>query len=138
MPDTATTGTDGAGAQSGDTPGAPNVSDGTPAGTAGPTANSQNDNSVSATAATRSDDTRGAGFDITKLLDRLDALPESIANAVKEATPATPPPAQTPANSDNSTGSGSTVDGASGAGTDTGNAVTRSRSERFAGWWFGK
>lgn len=142
MPDDGTAGTPGTSAQGGDTPGAGNVSDGTPAGTAAPGANGQNDSSTQRPASTQSNDTpRAIDELLSKFSDRIDALPESIVNAIKEVTPQTSAPtstsAATPDNSSNSAGNGQN------ASTDAGNSAgtsepTRTRSERFAGWWFGK
>lgn len=134
---TATAGTDGTGAQSSDTPSSTNVSDETTAVVQAATNSSGNDNSASTPATPRSDDTRGAGYDFTKLLDNLDSLPERVANAVREAAaPVTPNPATAPATtSTNDTGNAA---GRSGETGNSGDTVNRSRSERFAGWWFGK
>lgn len=131
---------------SGDTPGQGNVSDGTPATTPAPGSNGQNDNSASTPANTQRHDTPGGqGFDLSKLTDRIDALPESIANAVKELIPQTAPaPAHPTSTSDNSSnpgnGSAGTSDAGNGASSVSGNAGTNShpRHVRFANWWFGK
>jgi hypothetical protein len=139
---------DGTNTTSNDTPGQGNVSDGTPAGTGAPAPNGQNDNGTQRPASTQSHDTPGGqGFDLSKLTDRLDALPESIANAVKElipqTAPQTQPTASTSDNSSNSAGNGSAGNSADGASASTSDssqsAITKaSRSERFASWWFGK
>lgn len=125
-------------AQSGDTPTAQSVSDGTSAVSPVTATNVTDSSSASTPASTRSDDTRGQGYDFDKLTTHLTALPESVANAVKEVlsshTSAAPAPAQTPANSD-TTGSGSTVTDASG---DNGASAALPFGERARGWWFGK
>lgn len=121
-----------------DTPGAGNVSDGTQPVSSPATSNVTNDDAASTPANTQRHDTPGGqGFDLTKLLDRIDALPETIANAVKELTPQTQTSSPTPDNSNNSTaGNGTADNGVSGVSTDNGGK--RSRSDRFASWWTGR
>lgn len=133
-----TTETVGAGAEGSDTPSAGNVSDATTQVATPATTNVNNDDSASSTTATRSDDTRGQGFDITKLLDRLDALPESIANAVKEAAPTVQAPATTSDNSSSNAENGTQVTSTAGNGAVTAEETSRTRSEKFASWWFSK
>lgn len=131
---------DGTGATRDDTPGAGNVSDETPPVSSPAASNVTNSDSTHTPASTQRHDTPGGtGFDVTKLTDRIDSLPESIANAVKEVlsshTPA-PAPQTTAQASDNSTDS----TGTGSAGTsDTGDGASQvKRHERFASWWFGK
>lgn len=134
---------DDAGTQGGDTPPANNVSDGTTQAQGGTPVTSRNDNFVSTPANTQRNDTPGNTVDhgaLTRLLDRIESLPESIVNAMKEAAPVAPPQNQTPDNSATQTGTHG-QDGATGNSTvtaDDSSAVAPSRSERFAAWWFGK
>lgn len=135
---TTTTETSGTSAQGEGAPAAGNVSDETTPVAPGTASNVNNDNSASTPAATRSDDTRGAGFDVSKLLDKLDALPESIANAVKEAAPVAPVTAPTPDNSTGNAGESAASTGATGESGATTETVKATRHERFNSWWFGK
>lgn len=141
MPTDGSTETNGAGATGSDTPSAPNVSDVTQQTQGHTTTNVTNDDAASRPAATRSDDTRGAGYDFSKLETRMDAMPESIANAVKEVLSSIPAPSAqassaTPDNSTTNAGNGQNGNSATGNGGET--AVTASRTERFSSWWFGK
>lgn len=133
---TSTTGANGTSTEGDATPSAANSGDATTS-TQQASSNSVTDALQTVTpASTRSDDTRGAGYDFTKLLDSLDSLPDRVANAVREAAPA-PVTQSAPAKSDDSANNGTTAsDQGNGAGANNGGQTT-ARKKSFAEKWFG-